>query len=90
MNWCTNKYAPAPGTRADGVRGMKGRRDMTTTDQVVEIRAKAFAGEGVRLNKCLVSRDGTVRVWDSVAGHYTTCHSLSSAAQLRVRKMAAK
>ena len=26
--------------------------------------------------------DGTVRVWDSVAGHYTTCHRLT-AGQLR-------
>lgn len=26
-----------------------------------------------------VDRDGTVRVWDSVADHYTTCHSLTEA-----------
>lgn len=25
-----------------------------------------------------VDADGTVRVWDSVAGHYTTCHSLTA------------
>jgi hypothetical protein len=25
-------------------------------------------------------------VWDSVAGHYTTCHSLSERAQKRIRK----
>jgi hypothetical protein len=27
--------------------------------------------------KARVDADGTVRVWDSVAGHYTTCHSLT-------------
>jgi hypothetical protein len=29
--------------------------------------------------------DGTVRVWDSVAGHYTTCHSLTAAQARYVR-----
>lgn len=35
-----------------------------------------------------ISTDGTVWVWDSVAGHYTTCHSLSAQAQARIRKLA--
>jgi hypothetical protein len=30
-------------------------------------------------------QDGTVRVWDSVAGHYTTCHSLTERQQQLVR-----
>jgi hypothetical protein len=25
-----------------------------------------------------VDADGTVRVWDSVAGYYTTCHALTA------------
>lgn len=29
-----------------------------------------------------VDADGTVRIWDDVADHYTTCHSLT-AAQIR-------
>lgn len=33
--------------------------------------------------------DGTVRVWDSVAGHYTTCHSLTPAQIARVRRLTA-
>lgn len=47
-------------------------------------RAKAFSDEGVREHKIKVDSDGTVRVWDSVAGHYTTCHSLSVGAQRRL------
>ncbi len=47
-------------------------------------RAKAFSGEGVREHKIKVDGDGTVRVWDSVAGHYTVCHSLSDGAQRRL------
>jgi len=59
--------------------------DMTKT---TTIRAKAFTGEGVRMHQ--VQIDGnTVRVWDSVAGHYTVCHILSTAAQLRAIKAAA-
>lgn len=52
----------------------------------VTIRAKAFSNEGVRTHKCLVSDDRTVRVWDSVAGHYTTCHRLTPAAIKRARE----
>lgn len=50
-------------------------------------RAKAFSSEGVREHRFLV--DGaTVRVWDNVAGHYTTCHSLGESAIRRLRKIA--
>ena len=33
-------------------------------------------------------KDGTVRVYDSVAGHYTTCHSLTENQKAYVRRMA--
>jgi len=49
----------------------------------IMIRCKAFAGEGVRLNRVRVS-DGEVSVYDSVAGHYTTLHSLSRSAVRRI------
>lgn len=52
------------------------------------IRAKAFAGEGVRTHRVLVD-DVAVRVYDRAVGHYTTCHSLSEAAERRIRKLAA-
>ena len=61
---------------------------MTTTN--ITMRAKAFSGEGVREHRLAVDGDGTVRVWDSVAGHYTLCHSLSGAAIARAREIAAK
>ena len=31
---------------------------------------------------------GLIRVWDSVAGYFTTCHSLSDSAKSRIRKIA--
>lgn len=52
------------------------------------VKCKAFSGEGVRENRVDVTEDGAVRVYDSVAGHYTTCHSLSKKTQARIRKMA--
>jgi hypothetical protein len=54
----------------------------------IETRAKAFSGRGIERIKARVDSDGTVRVWDSVAGHYTTCHSLSPSAVRRIRRMA--
>jgi hypothetical protein len=59
----------------------------TPTGKVVTIRTRAFAGR-LETVRCMVDADGTVRVYDSVAGHYTTCHSLTAAAQARVRKAA--
>jgi hypothetical protein len=61
----------------------------TATETKVTARAAAFAGQGVREHRFLVDTDGTVRVWDSIAGHYTACHNLSDAAQRRIRKLAA-
>jgi hypothetical protein len=54
----------------------------------ITARAKAFSNEGIKAHKFSVDADGTVRVWDSVAGHYTTCHSLSKSAIRRILKLA--
>lgn len=59
-----------------------------TTETKFTARCKAFSTEGVRMNAISVDADGTVRVWDDVARCYTTCHSLSAAAQRRLRKLA--
>lgn len=60
----------------------------TVAEKTVTIRAKAFSGEGVRANRVRVQANGSVSVYDSVAGHYTTCHSLSEGAIRRARKLA--
>lgn len=52
-------------------------------------RAKFFAGYGITTEKVRVDADGNVRVWDSVAGHYTLCHSLTPRAAKRIAKLAA-
>lgn len=59
---------------------------MSTT---ITTRAKAFSGRSIETIRASVDADGTVRVYDSVAGHYTTCHSLSPSAQRRIRRLAA-
>ena len=48
-------------------------------------RGKAFASEGPGTYRVLVTSDGDVLVWDSLAGHFTRCHSLSAVAQARLR-----
>jgi hypothetical protein len=58
---------------------------MTTT--YITARAKAFSHEGVRAHSFKVNGD-TVRVWDGIAGHYTTCHCLSASAIRRIIKLA--
>lgn len=55
----------------------------------IEARAKAFSSEGVGTYRFSVESDGTVRVYDDVAGHYTLCNSLSESAKRRIRKLAA-
>ena len=59
---------------------------MTETRTVVA-RAAAFTGQGVRDHFFFVGSDGTVRVWDSIAGHYTTCHRMSARTLCRIRKI---
>ncbi len=64
---------------------------MTTTEtKTVTVKCKAFSGGRIAAHRCMVDADGTVRVYDDVAGYYTTCHSLSEATQRRIRKLAAK
>lgn len=58
-------------------------------DRQVQIRARAFTGGKVEEQYCMVDPDGTVRVWDGEARHYTTCHILDDAALKRARKAAA-
>ena len=55
---------------------------------IIEARAKAFSREPVRKYRFWVDDTGTVRVWDSLAGHYTTLHRLSPRAEARIRKLA--
>lgn len=51
-------------------------------------KCKAFATESPR--KYRLYWDGSsLRVWDSVAGHYTTCHAISARAARRLVRLAA-
>ena len=68
--------------------------NIITAERHLTIRAKAFAGQGVRTHRVMVEADrvdgrdvtrGDVLVWDDVAGHYTRFHSLSPAAIRRIR-----
>jgi len=60
----------------------------TASERIVKAKAKAFSGRGIRWYRFLIGADGIVRVWDSVAGQYTTCHSMSRATLARIAKMA--
>lgn len=51
-------------------------------------RARAFSNQPIKQHCFSVESDGTVRVFDAVANHYTTCHCLSAASQRRIRKAA--
>ena len=44
----------------------------------MEFRGKVFSTRGVETVDVRVDDAGTVRVWDDIAGHWTTCHSISS------------
>jgi len=61
-----------------------------TNDRIVTARVRAFTGRGLETLRCRVEADGTVRVWDDIAGHYTICHILTPSAQRRVRRLASR
>lgn len=60
------------------------------TEATVEltVKAKAFSGEGVRTHRVMVD-DVNVRVYDPVAGYFTSCHCLSESAIRRIIAKAA-
>ena len=69
--------------------------NICTTDRYLRRRVKAFSSEGVKKNLLLVEADtveglevtrGLIRVWDSVAKTFTSCHSLSQRAMNRIRQ----
>jgi hypothetical protein len=49
---------------------------MTTVTKTITVR-NAFSTESGTY-RAIVDADGTVRVWDDVAGHYTRCHALTA------------
>lgn len=56
-------------------------------DTIITARAKAFSSEGVRTHRFLVA-GSDVRVWDPVAGFFTSCHSLAPSAVRRIARLA--
>lgn len=73
---------------------MKTAAKMILVDLPVRSRSEASDGvsDGRRWSytlRCQVEMsDGTVRVWDDVAGYYTTCHSLTPEQVATARRMA--
>lgn len=62
--------------------------DIEANEKIITARANAFTGRGVETLKFLVKADGQVKVYDSIAGYYTTCHRMSEATMRRIRKLA--
>jgi hypothetical protein len=69
--------------------------NIISADRFLTIKAKAFSGQGVRTHRVMVEADqvdgrevvrGTVRVWDDVAGHFTTRHILSARTIAKIRR----
>lgn len=60
----------------------------TTTDTTKKVTIRANAFGRVETIRCLVDDDGSVLVWDDVAGHYTRCNRLGASAISRIRKLA--
>jgi streptogramin lyase len=49
---------------------------------------KAFSSEPRRTYRMTVDEEGRVWVWDSVSGHYTSCHSMSERSISAARRKA--
>ena len=48
-------------------------------------RGRAFEHERSRIHRVLIEDDGSILVWDAIAGHYTRRHQLRSSAVLRIQ-----
>lgn len=62
----------------------------TTRPKTLTVRCRPFSGGRVAAHRVRVETDGSVTVWDEVAGHYTRCHVLSESACRRIVRLAAK
>jgi len=52
------------------------------------VRCRPWAHRMLVTARVAVESDGSVLVWDSIAGHYTRCHSLGASAVRRIRRLA--
>jgi len=60
-----------------------------TQDEMVEFAARATCWSRLgRYDFRVDLSDGTVRVYDSVAGHYSIHHGMTSRSEARIRTMA--
>lgn len=50
----------------------------------IVVRCKAFASDGVATNLVRIDHDGSLTVWDSVAGAYTSCHAIGPRSARRI------
>jgi len=61
----------------------------TQTTRYADVASgRAFTGTSQWGYRASVDAAGTVRVYDDIAGHYTTCHALTSRQEAHVRRIA--
>ena len=58
-------------------------------DVIVRMRTRAFAGR-MASHRVMVEPDGSIQVYDAIAGHYTRAHSMPLRDQTRARRLAAE
>jgi len=56
--------------------------------KTITMMTKAFSAEARSTYRIAVDEDGTVRVWDSVAGHYTRLHGMTARSMAAARRKA--
>lgn len=61
--------------------------NMIPSTPVVRVRGAFRSQEPASLAWATANKEGTVRVFDSVAGHWTVCHSLTNRQEARVRRL---
>lgn len=65
-------------------------RTMTTTTTSRVIRVRVTVWGQLQTVRAMIDADGTVRIYDDVAGHYTLRHGLTARQVARIRRLAAK
>lgn len=78
--------SPSGTKRRPGSVGVRVNRKGEEMKSEMTVRAKAFTGYGAEWVRVMVEDDGSVLVYDDIAGYFTRCHSLSPAAERRIRR----
>jgi len=78
----------SPSGPAQKIMAQLKKQEDIIMSEIKTVNVKNAFSDLIGTYSAYADEDGTVRVWDSSAGHYTTCHNLTENQIKYVRRMA--